>query len=549
MPLRIFTVTGTSSARLAHRRPRRWPRTARLPRQRRPAALAGDLGHRAAEVEVDVVGAVLGDEHARRQPGGRRVHAVELHRARVLVGVVRDQAHRLGRALDQRPGGDHLARRTGSVAPDAPPASSPARAVLAAQPPEGAVGDAGHRRQHHGRLDDVAADVQRGQHRVPDGDGGGGGDGGNHGAHAPARSRVVPWHCSRREGPWVPTGVRATWLGHSTRAARARRACACSPIPSCAAASAPCAVAATCRCTTTSMTSTPSCSATCTTTTPTCPPAPPGHVPVVTDPANLPWLDKQSLECSARRSPTRGSRSAPGVEVSLVRADHEARPMPHRPNGATGMLRARGRASSVWFAGDTSLHPDMALLPELAGAPDRPRPAAHRGWGPRLSGGHMGPARGGRRSRRAPGPGTFPDPLRHPAPARAGRRPAGRGPPTPADRSVDVPAAAAPDAAAPRPAGGRRRHVAPRRAALTSSHRAAAVSFGWVSGKTCSPRGTVTTCTQRRRPGRTSEPPRVDPQLVELAVHQQHRRGDLGEHLRRHSPMTPAHAAGIPSKP
>ena len=55
----------------------------------------------------------------------------------------------------------------------------------------------------------------------------------------------------------------------------------------------------------------------------------------------------------------------PGVEVLLVRADHEARPMPHRPNGASGML-LRGGGVVVWFAGDTSLHPDMALLPELA---------------------------------------------------------------------------------------------------------------------------------------------------------------------------------------
>ena len=33
------------------------PNSSRLPRQRRAAALAGHLGHRAAEVEVDVVGA------------------------------------------------------------------------------------------------------------------------------------------------------------------------------------------------------------------------------------------------------------------------------------------------------------------------------------------------------------------------------------------------------------------------------------------------------------------------------------------------------------
>ena len=37
---------------------------------------------------------------------------------------------------------------------------------------------------------------------------------------------------------------------------------------------------------------------------------------------------------------------APGVEVLLVRADHEARPMPHRPNGVTGML-VRGGAVVV----------------------------------------------------------------------------------------------------------------------------------------------------------------------------------------------------------
>ena len=55
------------------------------PRQRRAAALAGDLGHRAAEVEVDVVGQVLLDDHPHRGRGDVRVDAVELEAAGPLV--------------------------------------------------------------------------------------------------------------------------------------------------------------------------------------------------------------------------------------------------------------------------------------------------------------------------------------------------------------------------------------------------------------------------------------------------------------------------------
>ena len=114
-----------------------------------------------------------------------------------------------------------------------------------------------------------------------------------------------------------------------------------------------------------------------------------GRVPVVTDPANLPWLDKHDLVPGAA-SYDAWLPLAPGVEVLLVRADHEARPMPHRPNGASGML-LRGGGVVVWFAGDTSLHPDMVRLPELAGAPVDLALLPVGGWGPRLSAGHMGP--------------------------------------------------------------------------------------------------------------------------------------------------------------
>ena len=115
-----------------------------------------------------------------------------------------------------------------------------------------------------------------------------------------------------------------------------------------------------------------------------------GDIPVVTERSNVPWLDKNRLGIGDAASDD-WHPIAPGVEVLLVRADHEARPMPHRPNGATGML-VRGGGVVVWFAGDTSLHPDMDLLPQLAGAPIDLALLPVGGWGPRLSPGHLGPA-------------------------------------------------------------------------------------------------------------------------------------------------------------
>ena len=115
------------------------------------------------------------------------------------------------------------------------------------------------------------------------------------------------------------------------------------------------------------------------------------------------------------RPPTSGTPSGPGVEVLLVRADHEARPMPHRPNGATGML-LRGGGVVVWFAGDTSLHPDMERLPELAGGRVDLALLPVGGWGPRLSPGHMGPVEAADAAARSGARHVDPDPLRHAAP-------------------------------------------------------------------------------------------------------------------------------------
>ncbi len=129
------------------------PEKVALPREGRAATLAGHLGHRAAEVEVDVVGAVLLHEDSRGRPGRHRVDGVELHRARLLVGVVLDQAHRLGVALDQCARGDHL-RDVEAVA-----------AELPAQPPEGSVGDARHRRQDDRGRDGMPSKLQGRQRR------------------------------------------------------------------------------------------------------------------------------------------------------------------------------------------------------------------------------------------------------------------------------------------------------------------------------------------------------------------------------------------------
>ncbi len=107
MPLRIFIVTGrspaplTASRRIARRRLRLYGRAEPPP--------AGDLRDRAAEVQVDVVGEVLLRDHADGLADGRRVHAVQLDRARLLGRVEVDQLHGLLVALDQRPRGDHLA--------------------------------------------------------------------------------------------------------------------------------------------------------------------------------------------------------------------------------------------------------------------------------------------------------------------------------------------------------------------------------------------------------------------------------------------------------
>ncbi len=124
-----------------------------------------------------------------------------------------------------------------------------------------------------------------------------------------------------------------------------------------------------------------------------------GHVPVVTDPDNAAWLRLRGLD--APEVPRDDwVPVADGVDTRLVRADHDARPMPHRPNAANGML-VRGGGVVVWFAGDTALHPEIDDLEDIAGAPVDLALLPIGGWGPRLSPGHMGPAEAAEAAARA----------------------------------------------------------------------------------------------------------------------------------------------------
>ena len=112
-------------------------------------------------------------------------------------------------------------------------------------------------------------------------------------------------------------------------------------------------------------------------------------VRVMSDPANVTWLRRRGLLPAVPLgddwSPVAGD-----VEVRQVRAVHGHRPMPHRPNAANGHL-VRGPSGTVWFAGDTSLYPEMADLPRLAGGHIDVALLPVWGWGPRLSGGHLTP--------------------------------------------------------------------------------------------------------------------------------------------------------------
>lgn len=120
--------------------------------------------------------------------------------------------------------------------------------------------------------------------------------------------------------------------------------------------------------------------------------------PVLTHPENAAWVRDQGLG-APHLDPGEWHRVAAGVEVRLVRAEHHSRPMPHRPNAAAGHL-LRTSDLVVWAAGDTSLHPGMDGLADLAGGPVDLAVLPVGGWGPRLSEGHLGPREAAEAARR-----------------------------------------------------------------------------------------------------------------------------------------------------
>ncbi len=109
MPLRILTVTGTPAVvSRARRRATIDSKQPALVGQRAAAPLAGDLGHRAAEVQVDVVGEVLAARpcarpRARRRGRRRRAAATRISRPAPNLTIAASPG-------PARPGprGDHL---------------------------------------------------------------------------------------------------------------------------------------------------------------------------------------------------------------------------------------------------------------------------------------------------------------------------------------------------------------------------------------------------------------------------------------------------------
>ena len=116
-----------------------------LPADRRAQAFAREVIDRAAEVDVDQIGAARFDQTG-RPPHLLGVGAGQLHAEERLVGGPPDQRELAPPALLQPPRHGHLAHRD-------------ARAQFDAQPPIGQVRALGHRRHHEGAGERSASDI------------------------------------------------------------------------------------------------------------------------------------------------------------------------------------------------------------------------------------------------------------------------------------------------------------------------------------------------------------------------------------------------------
>ena len=160
-----------------------------LPGQHAAAAATRHLGDGAAEVQVDVVGAVALEDHLHRAGDDRGVHAVQLDGAGPLPIGHAQQAPGLAVVLDQRARGDHLGGEQTAVV------LAVQGAELAAQHAEGHVGDPGHGREHHRGVHGEPPDRERSPNALPSWGrrGVGGGGSGGHGGHGVGQKGHRPW--------------------------------------------------------------------------------------------------------------------------------------------------------------------------------------------------------------------------------------------------------------------------------------------------------------------------------------------------------------------
>ena len=119
-------------------------------RDRSPTALSRDLRYRASEVEVDVIHVALADEPGHGLTHVVGIDAVELEATRPLVGGEVGELARAWTALEEGPGGDHLAH-------------AHPRSEAPAQRSEGGVGDPRHGSQDDWRRHGDRTEGERGK--------------------------------------------------------------------------------------------------------------------------------------------------------------------------------------------------------------------------------------------------------------------------------------------------------------------------------------------------------------------------------------------------
>ena len=79
-----------------------------FPGKRRSPALSRHFGHRAAEVQVDMIGVLAVDHDLGCESHDLRVHAVQLHGAHAFSRVRANHRHRARASLDEGSRGHHL---------------------------------------------------------------------------------------------------------------------------------------------------------------------------------------------------------------------------------------------------------------------------------------------------------------------------------------------------------------------------------------------------------------------------------------------------------